>query len=147
MDGSKGLTKWQMEELEQMAKLQSYCTVKIGDDEAALMGMLRIAEQGVSVLRVSLSGQFPLYGEWNTQFEENGYDYNIVVISFGYASIYNIGNNSTASKEQFGDEYQVVIKNLLKGLFKKAVSEKAVFPLTSKNAVFTGFINYKEGWI
>jgi len=123
-------------------------TVSLPTGRAAFESVVRDwDEKPRHALSVELVGQPTLYGIWRANYAANEHDFDVEVVSFGWADKYNIGNPNPVTRRKLSAAEAADVRALVLALFKNADVRKRVTPFSSKTASFLGDIGFRTNWI
>jgi hypothetical protein len=104
-------------------------------------------EEPRDAFRVELPDRPTLYGEWRPEFVDNGNDFNVEIVSVGYASKSYLGSAYPAHRKKFSGPEQNIVEYLIRALFADQSVKLSITPFTSKKARFLGAVVFVPGWI
>ena len=90
-----------------------------------------------------------IYGEYDSVFTD-GYSFYIDILSFGYEHRFDVGLTGGQYRENIDVLSQDKLKEKIVDLFcgdDFAGVRAGISPFSSKRAVFTGVINFRDNWI
>lgn len=112
------------------------------EGNVAFAGIVRVDEQGVDEFWVELAGRPRMYGAWRDKWAANEIDFDIEIITFGYANKYHDGERSILTAEE-----HVKTRALLNRLFENVERRSGLLPFSMKGTRFFGNIYFLPGWI
>lgn len=115
--------------------------------KVAFVGVVRCDEAGVDEFQVELHDRPVLYGAWRPSFAENGNDFDIEIISFGYTNKTNVGNIDPSARVRFSPEEISTIEGLVRDLFAHKDLREQFSPFSVKIARFLGAVRFLPGWV
>jgi hypothetical protein len=112
-------------------------------------GVRGVDEAGHDAFELSLSGAPALYGEWRPIFSENGNNFNVEIVNFGYTSRDNLGNPHPDARRKFSAHDVSSIRGLIEALFASEEARARVAPFSSKKNPrgYLGRVIFRPGWI
>lgn len=113
----------------------------------AFVGSVRVDDGGADEFRIELPERNPLFGEWRPKWAQNEHDFDIEILSFGFGSKYNVRNPNQGAKNKLSSSEADIALSLIAQLFADTERRSHFPPFTSKNAHFTGKVNFLPGWI
>ncbi len=123
-------------------------TVASPEGTIAFGGPVRGSDElGHDSFRVQLLNRPVLYGEWRPIFKENGNDFNVEVVSFGYGSESNLGNPHPQARNRFSAAEQQSIERLFRSLVANLPARHGISPFSSTKGRFLGGVSFAQGWI
>lgn len=115
--------------------------------KVAFVGVVRCDEAGVDEFQVELHDRPVLYGAWRPRFAENGNDFDIEIINFGYTNKTNVGNIDPSARVRFSPEEISTIEGLVRDLFAHQDLREQFSPFSVKIAHFLGAVRFLPGWV
>lgn len=112
------------------------------DGNVAFEGVVRRDEDPIDVFRVELRNKPPLYGVWRQTFSENGYDFDIEIISFGFGMRLDVRNQNPIAWDEFSEEEKFIARKLIVILFENAQITKKLSAFSIPGAFFSGKIKF-----
>lgn len=100
----------------------------------------------VDAFSVELTGHLALYGIWRPKWAPNGNDFNVEIVSFGWASQYNVGNPNPMTRRKLSIEQVTDAKALIVALVEDVAVRRKIVPFSSKIARFLGRIHFQDNW-
>jgi hypothetical protein len=104
-------------------------------------------ERGHLVFEIQLPSYPPLYGEFRPQSTQNGNDYDIGIVSFGFASPDNVGNPHVGARRRFSLQQRKIIEDIIVALVSSPEAQSDVPPFAFNGSRFLGRIHFLPGWI
>ena len=128
--------------------MSSRKTLELPAGKIRFAGSVRgVDDAGHDAFELSVSGSQALYGEWTEIYSENGYDFEIEIVSFGYTYIENLGNTHPGARQKFGAHDVNSIRGLIEALFASEEARTGVPAFTSKDARYLGRVIFRPGWV
>jgi hypothetical protein len=106
-----------------------------------------VDDRGHYAFELRLASYPSLYGEYRPKWAENGNDYDVEIVSFGFASPNNLGNPSAGARLRFSSQQRKITEGLIVALVSNPEARKGTAPFTSKKSHFRGHIHFLPGWI
>jgi hypothetical protein len=103
-------------------------------------------ESPVHAFSVELTGHQVLYGIWRPKWVPNGNDFDVEIVSFGWADQYNVGNPNPMTRRKLSVEQAADAKALIVALVEDVDVRRKTVPFSSKIARFLGCIDFQENW-
>jgi hypothetical protein len=104
-------------------------------------------ESPQSAFSVELTGEPVLYGIWRAKWAPNEHDFDVTVVSFGWADRHNVGNPNSTTRTRLSAEHAAEARALIIALFEDVEARKKTAPFSSKAARFLGRIEFEEAWV
>jgi len=104
-------------------------------------------EEPRDAFRVELPDQPTAYGEWRPKFADNENDFDVEILSVGYANVRYVGSSLSAHRKKFSAREQSAIEQLIRTLFADQTARGVIVPFSSKTARFLGAVIFAPGWI
>jgi hypothetical protein len=95
---------------------------------------------------VELMGRLVLYGIWRPKWAPNGHDFNVEIVSFGWADQYNVGNPNPMTRRKLSVEQAADLKALIIALVEDVDVRRKISPFSSKTARFLDTIDFQDNW-
>jgi hypothetical protein len=115
---------------------------------ASFQGMLRAWDESPeSIFSVELTDHLVLYGIWRSKWAPNGNDFDVEIVSFGWASKYNVGNRDPITRRKLSAEHAMEVKALVIALVNDVDASKKILPFSSTTARFLGRIEFNDNWV
>ncbi|MEK7995999.1 MAG: hypothetical protein AAB403_19540 [Planctomycetota bacterium] len=122
--------------------------LKLNGGEIALGWVARAWDEFYHRLVViELPGRTPLYGEWTARYADNGYDFAIEILGFGYRDGYTVGSPNPSARLTFSPNERALVESLIRSLFSDPVARSTVNPFAIKVARYTGIVRFASGWV
>ena len=104
-------------------------------------------ERGHYVYALELQGRV-VYGEIDSVFLSNHYDYNIEVVSFGYGMEENVGIPEPTSRGAYTEAELDIVRSLIVQLIRAGhhFEERPVILRETQKSHFMGQITFRAGW-
>ncbi|TPI51520.1 hypothetical protein FJ420_33200 [Mesorhizobium sp. B3-1-3] len=119
--------------------------VALGNGKARFVGQhIGADEEPHHVLAVELRNEGVYFGEFATAYESDENHFNIEIISFGYNSKNNIGNQHPGAKAEFNYSDSKAIHDIILELIFSP-GEKP-YPLKQQEW-FRGGVSFRKNWI
>ena len=120
--------------------------LKLGDGEIAL-GFVGRAWDDFShdLIIVHLPGWTQLFGEWQPKFADNGNDFDIEILGFGYTSVHL--SDTLADGFTFSKVERERIEALCHALFADCAKRQTPWPFKAPQSRFLGNVVFAPGWI
>jgi hypothetical protein len=123
-------------------------TVTLPTGRAAFESMIRgWNEEPQDAFSVELVGAQTLYGIWRPVFADNGNDFDVEVVGFGWADQYSIGNPNPITRTRLSSAQAAATRELIVTLFESIDARKKIVPFSSKVAKFLGRIEFQNDWV
>ena len=124
-----------------------FITVALGAAKIRLAGTDRGPDElPREAFLAQLPGRLPMLGEWRQRWADNGNDFDVEVVSFGYLPSY--GLEVPLGRQTFNKEERAVAEHLIRGLFSnKAATQKHAAFMPQRRGVFLGNVHFLWGWI
>ena len=94
-----------------------------------------------------MAGRRALYGIWSQRWAPNGNDFDVEIVSFGWASTSNTGNPNPVTRTRLSAKQAADVKALVLALFQNAEVRNRTAPFVNKPEQFLGRIDFKVDWI
>ena len=104
-------------------------------------------EEPRDAYRVELLDRPTMYGEWRTKFADNGNDFNVEIVSFGYLRESHLGSTYLLHREKFYAAERDVLEEMIRALFADKSARALIVPFSSLKGRFLGGVNFAPGWI
>ncbi len=127
--------------------MDPYATLDFPNGRIAFIGTVRCDDVGVKEFRVELPNRAPMYGAWRACFAENGNDFNIEIVTFGYGDKLNVGNPHPKARVRFTVEETTIVEELVHELFANRNLTAGLSPFSMKLARFLGGVKFLPRWI
>jgi hypothetical protein len=122
-------------------------TVTLPTGRAAFESVIRDwDEQPRHAFSVELAGQRTLYGIWRPVFAANGHDFNVEIVSFGWADKYGVGHPNQITRTKLFYAQAANARELIVTLFENIDARKKIVPFSSRTAQFMGAIEFRNNW-
>jgi hypothetical protein len=123
-------------------------TVTLPTGRASFESVIRSWDESPQrALSVELIGEPTLYGIWQPKWAANENDFDVEVVSFGWASQSNTGNPNPATRSKLSAAQAADVNALIVELIGNVEVRKKVTPFSSKGGRFLGGIEFNENWI
>lgn len=123
-------------------------TVTRSKGRAGFESMIRCWDESPQhAFSVELTGQPTLYGIWRPKWAPDKNDFDVEVLSFGWADQNNAGNPNPVTRRKLSTEQAANVKELIIALVEDVDARKKIMPFSSKTARFLGRIEFKENWV
>jgi hypothetical protein len=123
-------------------------TVTLPTGRAAFESMIRgWNEEPRHAFSVELAGQQTLYGIWRPVFAENGNDFDVEIVGFGWASRYSIGHPNQITRTKLSSAQFISVRELIISLFESIYARREIVPFSSKVAKFLDGIEFQKDWV
>ena len=96
---------------------------------------------------VELLGEQALYGIWRPNWAANEHDFDVEVVSYGWASKYNVGHPDPVTRRKLSAEQAADVQALVVALVEDRDVRTKISPFSSKTARFLGRIEFQENWV
>ena len=128
--------------------MESAFTVTLPRGKASFESVIRSWDESPQdAFSVELWGQPTLYGIWRPRFGANENDFDVEVVSFGWADKSNTGNPNPVTRRKLSVVQADDVQALVLALFEDINARKKISPFSSKIARFMGDIRFRENWI
>lgn len=125
-----------------------FTTIAVGAAKVRLAGIDRGADElPREAFLAQLPGRLVMLGEWRERWAENGNDFDIEIVSFGYyPPSYGLG--IATGKQTFNMQELAMAEDLIRGLFSNVIAtQKHPSFSPRRRGVFLGNIYFLPGWI
>jgi hypothetical protein len=106
-----------------------------------------VDDRGHFAFELRLPSHPGLYGEYRPKFAENGNDYDVEIVNFGFVSRNNLGNPNVGARLRFSSQQREVIEDLIVALVSNPEAREGIPPFSSAKSHFLGRIHFLPGWI
>jgi hypothetical protein len=96
---------------------------------------------------VGLGGQSTLYGIWRPKWAPNENDFDVEIVSFGWADKNSTGHPNPATRTRLSAAQAEGTKALTIALFQDVEARRQIIPFSGKGGRFLGGIGFREDWI
>lgn len=126
-----------------------YLTVKDGLSAMHFCGPTRCSDEiGRGLFAIHVSGFSKMYGEWREKWAENGADFDVEVVSFGFHYLVNVGSPHPNARRCFSAEEGAEIERLARILFENREARYQACNHEERGASrFLGQISFLPNWI
>ena len=123
--------------------------LKLDGGEIALGFTARAWDEfGHSLIVVKLPGRTPLYGEWTDRYAENGNDFDVEILGFGYRDGYVVGSPNLADRLIFSPDERTLVEALIRSLFSDPIARSTAMPFSNRIPPrYLGNVLFAPGWI
>jgi hypothetical protein len=104
-------------------------------------------EEPRDAFRVELPDRPTMFGEWRAKFADNGNDFNVEIVSFGYLRESHLGSAHLLHRKEFFAPERDVVERLIRALFADESPKTGAALFATKKARFLGAVNFMPGWI
>jgi hypothetical protein len=123
-------------------------TVTLPIGRASFEGMIRGWDEGPQrAFSVEIAGHPNLYGIWRPIWTPDEKDFDVEVVSFGWAGKYSIGDPDPVTRRKLSVPQAADVTALVTALFNDPNVKKRPMPFSSKTESFLGHIRFRPDWI
>jgi len=89
-----------------------------------------------------------LYGEWTAKYAENGSDFDVQILGFGYTDGYVVGSPNLSARAVFSPDERTLVEGLTRSLFSDPIARSTTAPFSLRTpARYLGNVVFSPGWI
>lgn len=124
----------------------SFTALSFEAGQVRFAGLVRGSDEGLhDIFVVSLSGYSMMYGEWRNKWADNGNDFDIEIVSFGFLDPRSVG--IPGARQIFPREERLIIEDLVRALFASDEVRSEAIPTTKFCSRFLGRVHFLPKWI
>jgi hypothetical protein len=133
--------------LQQETTMVSPFTITRPTGRASFESMTRSWDESpVDAFSIELTAHLALYGIWRPKWASNENDFDVEIVSFGWAGKHNIGNPYPMARTKLTVERVNDVKELIIALIEDVDARRKIVPFSSKTARFLGRIDFQDNW-
>jgi len=122
--------------------------LKLGDGEIAFGYIAGTKEEFPhDLIIIHLPGWTQLFGEWQRKFADNGNDFDVEILGFGYISADIVGSPEPAHRFTFSKVERERIEMLARALFADTEARAQQWQLRGAHGHFMGNVIFAPGWL